>query len=303
MGGTSTGTTTQGQNQTQTQQTTPWAPGGNAVQSIIGQMGDLSKLSPQEQSALAGLTGSSGILSGYLPQQTNVANTLYGGGQNFAPIAQDAYNSYLSGATPIANASLNPYETPGFADALNTTRNDIYKQVADSYAAAGRDPSGAGSFAQTLGRGEMQGLAPTIAGQYNTNVQNRMGALSGMFNAGGSTAGLLSGLQQTQLGNMQAGAGAAQGAQDIGNSQFMQQLAIEAQRRGIPLSVLAQQAGIALPAAQAFGSTTGTGTNTGSSNQSQTMSGAQQFALISGGIGKLLGPAQAGVGAVKGLLG
>ncbi len=227
----------------------------------------------------------SGILSGYQPQQANVAQTLYGGGQDYSPIVNSAYNNYTNNVNPIANASLNPYETPGFSDAMNTLRNDAYGQIAGSYAAAGRDPSGAGSFPQTFGRGVTQGAAPTIAAQYNANVGNRLNAASGLFGAGGQTAGLLSGLQQTKFGNMQQGQQAAQGQQDIANSQYIQQLQAEAQRRGIPMSVLLAEAGIAAPAAQAFGTTTTTGTG----QQQQQMSGAQQFALLSQGAGNLFG--------------
>jgi hypothetical protein len=63
----------------------------------------------------------------------------------------------------------------------------------------------------------------------------------------------------------------------------LQQLAVEAQRRGIPMSLLAQQMGLALPVAQAFGTTAGT------SDMNKKMSGAEQFAMIAGGLGKLFG--------------
>jgi hypothetical protein len=59
---------------------------------------------------------------------------------------------------------------------------------------------------------------------------------------------------------MQAGIPAADAALTAQNWGPMQELAIEAQKRGIPLQMLAAQMGIALPAAQAFGATTGTGT-------------------------------------------
>ena len=61
-----------------------------------------------------------------------------------------------------------------------------------------------------------------------------------------------------------------------------QQLALEAQRRGIPLQTLAAQFGMVLPAAQAFSTTSGsssgsssgttTGTSSGSSTQQKTES-------------------------------
>ena len=53
-------------------------------------------------------------------------------------------------------------------------------------------------------------------------------------------------LDQMRLSNMQAGLGAAEAARGIANDPFNQALAIEAQRRGIPLQTLAAQMGIAL---------------------------------------------------------
>ncbi len=283
MGGQSSGT----QAIANTTTTTPAPAYAGALNNSIKQIGNLANLTPLEQQGFLGLESGnvSGLLSGYLPQQQNVAQQLYSGGQNYAPIVNDAYNSYLQGVTPLANASLNPYETPGFSDAINTAKNDAFNTVASSYAAAGRDPSGAGSFPQTFERGFTQGAAPTIAAQYNTNVANRMAALSGMFGAGGTTAGILSGLQQTKFGNMLQGQPAAQGAQDVANSQYIQQLQAEAAKRGIPMEAYLAQAGIALPASQAFGTTTTTGTG----NQTQQMSGAQQFALLGQGAGSILG--------------
>jgi hypothetical protein len=60
---------------------------------------------------------------------------------------------------------------------------------------------------------------------------------------------------------------------------------IEAQRRGIPLQTMAQQMGIVLPAAQAFGQTTGTKDTT------TQASGADTFGKIAGGVGTLAGAA------------
>jgi hypothetical protein len=59
-------------------------------------------------------------------------------------------------------------------------------------------------------------------------------------------------------------------------------LSAEAQRSGIPLSILQQIAGIATPIAGLGSQSNGT------SNTESQMSGAQQFATIAGGLGSLL---------------
>jgi hypothetical protein len=74
----------------------------------------------------------------------------------------------LRGSLPLLRPDYNPYNTPGFSDAINTMTSDITNQVNGSFAGAGRDFSGANQMA--LGRGLTSGLAPTIAAQYNQNV-------------------------------------------------------------------------------------------------------------------------------------
>jgi hypothetical protein len=72
---------------------------------------------------------------------------------------------------------------------------------------------------------------------------------------------------------MQAGIGAADAALKAQTWGPMQMLQVEAQRRGIPLQTLAAQYGMVLPAAQAFGTQSASGTSAGaSSGQSATSS-------------------------------
>jgi hypothetical protein len=190
------------------------------------------------------------------------------------------YQDYQKATQPLAsNTNYNPYDTPGFKDALSTTISDITNSTNGQFAAAGRDFSGANS--QALGRGIMQGVAPTIAQQYNQNIQNQQGAAGNLYNAGNTNAGLLSGLQQQYLQNQGQGVGAAGAANDANNAGANATLAAEAARRGIPVQALGLLAQIGIPIAGLGGQSTGTSSGT---NQ---MSGAQQFATITQGIGNL----------------
>ncbi len=281
MGGSSSGTQAVANTTTTTPAPTysPYLTG--ALKGISG----LSQPTTQELGAFTNLENpnTSGILSGYLPQQMNLTQQLYSGGQDYSPMINDAYIRYGNNVNPVANASLNPYETPGFGDAINTITNDATNNIRQYFAGAGRDLSGMEN--QTTARGILQGVAPTIAAQYNSNVGNRLAASTGLFGAGVNTAQGLSGLQQTKFGNMAAGGEAAQGAQGFANSPFLQILQAEAAKRGIPMDAYLKEAGIALPASQAFGTTTSTGTG----NQTQQMSGAQQFAYLTQGAKNLAG--------------
>ena len=64
-----------------------------------------------------------------------------------------------------------------------------------------RRPRSLGLNAQNVSRGLAQGLAPTLLGQYNTDVQNQLGAANTLYGAANTTGGLLSGLNQTRLAN------------------------------------------------------------------------------------------------------
>ena len=108
--------------------------------------------------------------------------------------------------------------------------------------------------------------------QYNTDVQNQLGAAGSLYGAANQTGGLLSGLNQTALGNMGTGVDAATAALAARDSAANQQLAIEAAKQGIPVQNLGALAQLGVPIAQLGG----TGTRTGTTEGTSTLSPAQQ---------------------------
>src|SRR5262245_54060468 len=212
--------------------TNPWAPAQPFLSGILAQLqGQLANasLTPQENAALSGLAGSSGYIGQFLPQATDLANTLFAGGnaQAQAPIVSGAYQQYRSELNPYLQTSfLDPRNTPGFADALAATNADITNQVNGMFAGAGRDLSGLNQ--QALARGLSQGEGQLIANQYNQNVANQLGAMGSLYGAGNTTAGLLSSLNQQDLANRQAGLGVASTGQSFANMPYEQQLAAAA---------------------------------------------------------------------------
>lgn len=286
MGGKSTASS----QTTESSQTNPWAPTQGLLGNIINQLGTASNntgLTGSQSGALDTITNNSNAAAGLFgPQQSNYAQSLYNGGGalNQAGGVQSAYDRYVGQTMPLAsNTNYNPYDTPGFRDAINTATSDITNNINGSFAAAGRDFSGMN--AQTLARGLAQGLAPTIAAQYNQNVQNQQGASGNLYNAGNTNAGILSGLQQQYLTNQGAGLNAASGGLDLSNAGANATLQAEAQRFGIPIQNLGLLANIGIPIAGLGGQSTGQR----SSTSEQNMSGAQQFATIASGLGSLFG--------------
>lgn len=272
--------------QTQNSTTEPWKDAQPALQGILSQLtGNLANtgMTGAESGAYDTLVKNANSASStYAPQIADFAKTLLGGGgaTDQAGAVNQNYQRYVDQTNPLAsNTNYNPYDTPGFKDALSTTIADITNSTNGQFAAAGRDFSGANS--QTLGRGIMQGVAPTIAAQYNQNVNNQQGAAGNLYNAGNTNSGILAGLQQQKLANQGQGVNAAGMATEAQNAGANATLQAEAAKRGIPVQALGLLAQIGIPIAGLGGQSTGTSTGT---NQ---MSGAQQFGTIAGGVGGL----------------
>ncbi len=248
---------------TQSSQTQPWAPAQPLLGGLLGKLGgalDTTGLNSTESSALSGLETNARAGNPWAPQIGGLASDLLsGGGPDRTGLVSGAYDAYKTALTPFARGDyVNPASNPALRGYLDTIRNDVTGSVNGMFAGAGRDLSGANL--QTLSRGIAQGEAPVLADAYNTATNNQMSAIDKLYGAGGSTAGLLSNLDQTALANRQAGVGvsdAALGAQNYGSNQL---LAVEAMRRGIPLDALQKIAAMGIPIAGLGQSSTGTST-------------------------------------------
>ncbi|WP_245450505.1 tail fiber domain-containing protein [Bradyrhizobium diazoefficiens] len=256
------------------------------LQGILGQINGLlpsTGLNTAQSGAINQLTQNGQAGNPYAPQVGNVASTLLNGGgaTNQAGAVNQAYQQYYNATNPLAsNTNYNPYDTPGFKQALDTMIADTTNSVNGSFAAAGRDFSGMNS--QTLGRGIAQGVAPTIAAQYNQNVQNQQGAAGNLYNAGNTTAGLQTGLTQQDLANRTQGVATANDALTAQNWGPNQVLQAQQYLQSIPQANLAGLAQIGIPIAGLGSQSSGT------SNTTNQMSGAQQFATILQGLGSLM---------------
>ena len=256
MGGDSSQTTNT--SQSFSNQTNPWAPAQPFLNGILGQLKTgLSNtgITPNETNALNNYQG-------MVPQFLNYAQSLSNGGGALGQAGNinQGYQDYLKNTSGLAsNTNYDPYSTPGFADAMRTMASDISNNVRGQFAAGGRDFSG--MEGQTIARGISQGIAPAIAAQYNQNVSNQQGAAGNLYNAGNTTGGLLSNLQQQYLQNQ--GQGFTTSGDILGNS-----LNAEAARRGIPVQSLGLLANIGIPIAGLGGTSSGTSNGTSTSTYS-----------------------------------
>lgn len=279
MGGQSSST------QTQQSQTAPWATAQPMLQGILAQLNtglNNTGLTAAETGAINTLQSNAAKGNPYAGQIDAYAKSLLGGGGADAQAGnlRDNLDAFRGQLTPYANGSM-VGNNPALVAQLAQIRDDVANSVNGQFAAAGRDFSGANQMA--YGRGVAAGQAPVIAAQYNQDVANQIAAANALYNAGNTTAGALSGLQQNYLANQGQGVAAAQSALNAQNYGANATLAAEAQRRGIPVQALGLLAQIGVPIAQLGSQSSGT------SNKTEQMSGAQQFATLAGGIGNLLG--------------
>lgn len=277
--------TSSNQNQQQQQSVSnPWGPTQGLLGSIVGRLGGQSTdTTPNQFGALQSLQSATSGIPNFGGLGATAVNNAFGTDtkpqQGLLSSALSTMQNNLGGTASGAN--LNPMSTPGFSDALKTMNSDISNQVNGQFAAAGRDMSPANSTA--LARGLSQGEGGLLANQFNQNFSNMMGANGQLLGAAGSTAGGLTQQQQaalqSQLSGIQAGGmlpglyGAPGEAQlSAANQQYAQPF----QNIGMLSSILNPIAGLG-----------GQVSSTGSSSGSNTMSGAQQFGSIAGGLNTL----------------
>lgn len=263
-----TGTTAQNQNTVQASETNPWAASAPLLQSLIDQYSGLSgNTGPTagQSAAVKNLVASAGALPSFGGEASGALGKLFGSSTTpqvgMLSGAFDTLRGNIGGTA--SGAELDPYSTPGFADAIKTATQDITDKVKGVYSASGRDPSGAGSFAGSLGRGLTQGIAPTIAAQYNQNKQNQLNAAGTLFGGAGSTAGAITGQQQVPLANAVQAMGLIPSLTSAYTAPATAALGAANVEQGLPFQNIEQLLRPALNLAGVGSSTSGGATTTG----------------------------------------
>jgi hypothetical protein len=280
---------TSSQQQSQSSQTAPWAPAQPALQSILGGIqGQIPNYNtnPTEQAALGQLTSNAQGINNFAPQAQGLTSQYLGGDPT--GLLNPALQQYQQQVNPIANASLDPTQTPGIQNALNTINTDVSNQVNGQFAGAGRSLSGLNQ--QTLARGISQGDSAALLGQYNQNVANTQNAAGGLLGASGNVASALTGNQ----------------AQGLNFAGLLPQLAqqgpasiLQAQQAGtnLPLNNLGSLENLTVPIAGLGGQSSGQAYGTA------TASPLQQIVGLSQAFGNAFGGQKPAVGNALGFLG
>lgn len=198
----------------QSSQTNPYAPTIPLLANEASTIGGISTaITPEQQAAQNTLLGEASAVPNLgAPAAAAVTGNLNASTAPFQGILSGALGTAQTNLGGIAgNTDYNPYDTPGFADAIKATNTGIGQQVESQFAGSGRDPTGSGGgFAKAEALGESQADAPLIAQQYNANVANSQNANNALFNdantaSTGMSAEQLAALTQQLQGTNAAG--------------------------------------------------------------------------------------------------
>lgn len=266
--------------QKQDSKTDPWAPAQPMLQKLLGQFSNVNTGPTTAQTnALNQIESNAASAPDFTGSATNLANTLLSGGApNQSGTVTDAYADLTKRLAPMASGGMIG-KNQALQDQLDVAGNDITNQLEGQFAAAGRPVGTNAATAQAIARGVTQAQAPIIASQYNTDVANATDAAKTLYGAGTTTAGTVSGLNQQELANKQAGinvAGTVPGFLNQGANTVLQ---AEAQRTGIPLGILQQLTAMTGGIAGLGATSNSTGTTTQQQPIGPTLAGSAIAAL------------------------
>lgn len=264
------GGSTTDQTKTENSVTSPWAPAQPALMGILNKAGGIDTgANPQQLEAIRLMQGNATSAPNFGGQAGGVANTLLSGGQDYGGILNSGYDTLRGQLQPYASGSM-VGKNEALQGQLDTVANDTKNSIESQFAAAGRPAGTNAAVAQAVARGTAQGQAPIIANQYNQDVQNQLGAASGLYSGAGSTAGGLSSLQQQRFGNMGAGLGAAGAVPGILNQNAASLLSAGNMQQALPFQGLGLLSSIVNPIAGMGGQSSGTSTGTTTQQTSPT---------------------------------
>jgi hypothetical protein len=278
-------------NSTATTKTDPWAPALPQLQGVLNNLGPISSDPGQtsnEANAFAGLMGNASKGNPFAGQINSLASDLLnGGGPDRSGYATGAYSGLQNSLNPIANQSTDPFQNSSFQNLYKTLTNDTTDAIKSQYAGAGYTAPATGDFAQQLGRGISQGVAPAFAQAQDTLTNQRMNAANSLNSGGVGLSGLLSGLDQTALGNRVQGIGASTSALQANDSPYTQMLNLSQQQRNLPFQNIGTAESLLLPIAQLGGTANQTGSSTTNSSANPGLLGSLQQvgSLFAGGAG------------------
>ena len=237
----------------------PYAPAEGDISNILGSLGGYlgggGANSPAQNYLFNEAAGNISGVPNFGPAASQTASNIFQTGGDPTGLLRTSAGNLQSVAGEGANggAGLNPMNTPGMQNVLNTIQNDTQNSINGQFAGAGRSLSGLNE--QTLARGLAQGEAVPLLNQYNQNVSNMMGANQGLGT-----------ISQNAMSNLGQGMNIAGAAPGLAASGPMAEEALLQQQQMQPFQYLSGASDIANQLGAMGGQTIGSGNqqNTGS---------------------------------------
>lgn len=176
-------------------------------------------------------------------------------------MARDGYTDLqrrLRGTADGSNLDLS--KNTYLQNLLTQVGDDAQNRVNASFAAAGRDFSGANQGA--VARGVTSAQAPLLLDMFNKEQGRTDAAARDLFSASGQTAGTIAQLDKSRSDLRTQGVETSKAAMEARDSGANTRLKLEQQLKDLPYQDLAQLAQLLFPAAQLGGQSSGTGTST-----------------------------------------
>lgn len=240
------------QTQTSKSSVTPWGPVSGALTKLGSSLqAPAAGLNPAEQGAVSRWTKTGQGGHKFVKQYDQVAKGLltptdYGG------YAKDAYSSLQGNLGGYASgAMLDPANNPYFAELMTQLGDSAANRINASFAAAGRDMSGANQNAVAQGITEAQ--LPVLAQMYQQNQDRQFQANSMLQGAGYGLSGLLSDLDTAEGNRQLAGIQAGNSAMDARTWGPREVLNAQGAGRTIPIQSAQAYSGILGDLASRFG--------------------------------------------------
>lgn len=164
----------------------------------------------------------------------------------------------LSGTADGSNLDLS--KNTYLQDLLTQVGDDAQNRVNASFAAAGRDFSGANQGA--VARGVTSAQAPLLLDMFAKEEGRTDAAARDLFSASGQTAGTIAQLDEARSDLRTQGVETSKAAMEARDAGANTRLKLEQQLKDLPYQDLAQLAQLLFPAAQLGGQSSGTGTST-----------------------------------------
>lgn len=244
----------------------------------------------------AGTTGATpGQAAAFDELKANAGNPMAGqiaqlatdqlGAADHTGMVRDGYGDLKRRLTPTADgANLDLANNSYLQNLLTQVGDGAQNRVNASFAAAGRDFSGANQGA--VARGVTEAQAPLLLDMFKSEQARSDAAARDLFGASGQTAGTIAQLDKSRSDLRTQGAETSKAAMEARDAGANTRLKIAQQLKDLPYQDLAQLAQLLFPAAQLGGQSQGTGTST--TKGSQWGFNISDIGKVASGLGTLL---------------